>query len=276
MGVTSQESTLTEVSVQLVALLARQQCEIEDLARAAAQRQSQLADMMRQMQDSDTKESAMQTLQGLDEVRSWILRYAPNARHEAVAMSPGGVQSAQALSQGHDLDRAALARGVRLRSIYLTSATRWPVMRRHVRALTSEGAEYRTTPSLPMRMLIIDDEVALLPLSVAQTGQGAIVIRSRATLVALQALFETTWEAAQPFGYRPRAADEVTAQEGQALVMLAEGARDQEVADALGVSLRTVRRMLADLSHRLRARSRFQAGVHAVRAGWLPPNSPRQ
>lgn len=271
---TARGSVLEGVSEQLMELLERQQAEIDALARAAEDRRSQLAAMLDRLQRDGSSESSMQTLEGLDEVRRWILEHAADARHEAVAMSPGGVQSDQSLRQGLALDREALARGVRLRSIYLTSATRWPTMREHVRTLTSEGAEYRTSPSLPMRMLIIDDDVALLPLDAARTGLGAIVVRSRATLVALRALFEATWDVAQPFGSSAASADQVSDQERLALAMLAKGARDQEVADALGVSLRTVRRMLSDLSGRLQARSRFQAGVHAVRAGWLAGPGP--
>jgi hypothetical protein len=35
------------------------------------------------------------------------------------------------------------------------------------------------------------------------------------------------------------------------------------------VSLRTARRMMADLMSRLDSRSRFQAGSEAVKRGWL-------
>ncbi|GAA3135976.1 hypothetical protein GCM10010521_22600 [Streptomyces rameus] len=38
----------------------------------------------------------------------------------------------------------------------------------------------------------------------------------------------------------------------------------------LGVSPRTAHRIAADLMERLEARSRFEAGVHAVQDGWLP------
>ena len=48
------------------------------------------------------------------------------------------------------------------------------------------------------------------------------------------------------------------------------GAKDEQIARSLGVSLRTVRRRMADLFEELGVESRFQAGVEAVRdAGWL-------
>jgi DNA-binding NarL/FixJ family response regulator len=60
-----------------------------------------------------------------------------------------------------------------------------------------------------------------------------------------------------------------TASELLLLRLLADGSKDEAAARALGVSVRTVRRMVADLMRRLDARSRFQAGILAQRRGWL-------
>jgi DNA-binding CsgD family transcriptional regulator len=53
--------------------------------------------------------------------------------------------------------------------------------------------------------------------------------------------------------------------EWQVLQLLAQGCTDEAVARSLDVSLRTVRRVTADLMARLGARSRFQAGLKASR-----------
>jgi DNA-binding NarL/FixJ family response regulator len=50
---------------------------------------------------------------------------------------------------------------------------------------------------------------------------------------------------------------------------LAAGAKDEQIARTLGLSLRTVRRRVADLLIELGVDNRFQAGVEAVRRGWL-------
>jgi len=50
---------------------------------------------------------------------------------------------------------------------------------------------------------------------------------------------------------------------------LAAGARDEQIARSLGLSLRTVRRRVADLLIERGVDTRFQAGVEAVRRGWL-------
>ena len=43
----------------------------------------------------------------------------------------------------------------------------------------------------------------------------------------------------------------------------------EQISRALGISLRTVRRRVAEITDDLGADSRFQAGVEAVRRGWL-------
>ncbi len=53
------------------------------------------------------------------------------------------------------------------------------------------------------------------------------------------------------------------------LRLLSLGAKDEAAARHLGVSVRTVRRMIADLMRRMDARSRFQAGILAAERGWL-------
>ncbi|MFF9667571.1 helix-turn-helix transcriptional regulator, partial [Streptomyces althioticus] len=83
-------------------------------------------------------------------------------------------------------------------------------------------------------------------------------------------LFEQTWSDATPFG-APRERDEegLTRQEQELLRLLGQGYTDEAAGKHLGVSLRTTRRMMADLMDRLGARSRFEAGLLAGRRGWL-------
>ena len=47
------------------------------------------------------------------------------------------------------------------------------------------------------------------------------------------------------------------------------GAKDEQIARTMGLSLRTVRRRVADLMIELGVDTRFQAGAEAVRRGWL-------
>jgi len=51
--------------------------------------------------------------------------------------------------------------------------------------------------------------------------------------------------------------------------LLATGAKDDAVARQLGLSVRTLRRGIAELMERLKATSRFQLGVRVAALGWL-------
>ena len=53
------------------------------------------------------------------------------------------------------------------------------------------------------------------------------------------------------------------------LEQLMAGATDEVIARKLGIGLRTVRRRIAALMIELGVDTRFQAGVEAVRRGWL-------
>ena len=82
-------------------------------------------------------------------------------------------------------------------------------------------------------------------------------------------MFEGLWEKAVPVpALEGRSGAEAG---GQRLLLgqLAAGAKDDQIARALNLSVRTVRRRVADLLDDLGAASRFQAGAEAVRRGWL-------
>jgi len=59
------------------------------------------------------------------------------------------------------------------------------------------------------------------------------------------------------------------ADERRLLTLLASGMKDEAIAHHLGWSYRTTRRRIADVLSKLRAETRFQAGLHAARRGWL-------
>jgi DNA-binding NarL/FixJ family response regulator len=52
---------------------------------------------------------------------------------------------------------------------------------------------------------------------------------------------------------------------------MSAGYTDESAAARLGVSVRTVRRMMSTIMTRLGARSRFQAGIRAADRGMLVP-----
>jgi DNA-binding CsgD family transcriptional regulator len=161
---------------------------------------------------------------------------------------------------------SAIASGRRSRAIY-------PVRAMHeardvLLARARAGEKVRVISDLPTRMFVLGSTHAVVPEPLGMADEPRILVRQQALVEALTLLFELMWERAAPvpdmdFGEaRPDLRRFL-------LQQLAAGAKDEQIARTLGLSLRTVRRRVADLLIELGVDNRFQAGAEAVRRGWL-------
>jgi DNA-binding CsgD family transcriptional regulator len=168
------------------------------------------------------------------------------------------------------LDQLALERGVAVRTIYQDSFRNDPATLQYVEWLAALGGETRTVPALPIPLVIVDREYALVPLDPSDDRRGALVLSGPGMIAALCALFDQFWQAGIPWGQRRKRDQEtLSAVEHELLWLLGQGMTDETAAHRLGLSLRTVRRMASELMTRLNAHSRFEAGVRAAHRGWL-------
>jgi len=137
----------------------------------------------------------------------------------------------------------------------------------------SAGEEVRIIAEVPSRLAIIGEAGALLPAEWGASDDRRLIIREPGLLTALTVLFDELWDRAIVVPGAGIAPDPVSISAGMARTMLlrqlSQGAKDEQIARSLGVSLRTVRRRMADLFDELGVDSRFQAGVEAVRRGWI-------
>lgn len=129
---------------------------------------------------------------------------------------------------------------------------------------------------LPSKLVIIDRQVALLPMLPDQVGvqPGFLLVRGRALVVSLVALFERTWETATPLRLTASglqegmpALDDVDV---TLLTLMLSGLPDRTVAARLGTSERTAQRRLRRLMEQTGTTSRMQLGWHAARSGLIP------
>ena len=160
----------------------------------------------------------------------------------------------------------AIASGRRSRAIY-------PVRALHeapevLRARAQAGEQVRVIADLPTRLIVIGSTHAVLPEPLGMADEPRLLVRQRGIVEALGLLFELMWEkaAAVPALDLGEARPELRR---FLLQQLAAGAKDEQIARTLGISLRTVRRRVAGLLIDLGVDSRFQAGAEAVRRGWL-------
>lgn len=168
-------------------------------------------------------------------------------------------------------DRPMLERGVRMRYVYLQSLTISKAGRELCEWIHRMGGEIRATPTLPMRLILVDKEIAIMPLDPEVNEAGAVVHRSPAVLALSLALYDSYWsKATDVFAAEDRDSEApLTAHEAEVLRLLAGGAKDEQVARLLGISLRTARRITANLAERADATSRFELGVAAAKRGWV-------
>ncbi|MGW2863947.1 helix-turn-helix domain-containing protein [Streptomyces sp. NPDC001205] len=162
-----------------------------------------------------------------------------------------------------------LARGVRMRVLYEANAVRDPGRLAELREFVEAGEEARVLPELPCKLAVVDDRWAMLPVSSGAELRGALFVRSSSLLDALVAMFEVYWDRAPrvPDADDPgRAAGD---RRRELLTLLSAGLTDDSIARHLGVSPRTVQRWVHELMDVLGARTRFQAGIQAARAGLL-------
>ncbi|MGF1425967.1 helix-turn-helix transcriptional regulator [Kitasatospora sp. LaBMicrA B282] len=208
-------------------------------------------------------------LDGLHAVRQRLEELAVRAHTEIAAFTPPAANPTNARSASRPLNQAVLARGVRMRTLYPDSILAEGPAMEYAAELVAAGAEIRITPRVPLRLLVVDRRVAVVPLDPNDGSSGGMLIRDPGTVTALMALFESYWHASQSLAELTTKSEECSLVEQTILRLLASGAKDDAVARQLGMSVRTLRRGIADLMDRLNAHSRFELGVEAVKRGWI-------
>lgn len=184
-----------------------------------------------------------------------------------VIVATASTSAADPLLAFRAVDRDNLRRGVRYRVLTPDQARITPEVGRRLDAFAAHGAEIRTVATVPMAALVVDSALTLLP----GDHRGELTaFRVPSVVRTVVELFERLWPAGTPLTPgAARTGSGLTGRELDLLTLLADGYTDESAAARLGVSVRTVRRMVSDLMHRLGARSRFQAGAKAAGRGWL-------
>jgi DNA-binding CsgD family transcriptional regulator len=256
--------------VGFASLLARGEAELLRQQQQMAEARAAIASIAVEFTSVTGREEVVR-LDGLDAVRSRLEQLAHRARSECLSFMPGGGQQSDTMDASQPLDQEALARGVGILSVYQDSFRNDPATVRYAAWLTSLGGQARSVPTLPMLLVIVDREVALVPCDPHDGRAGALEVCSPGVVTALCALFDRVWEVATPFGAPSTddCAGGLTSHERALLRLLMDGDTDEVAARKLGVSARTVRRTMSEVMARLDVRSRFQAGARAVQKGWL-------
>lgn len=206
-----------------------------------------------------------------ERVRRELADLTDTVRDSVHSMLTGSVRREE-MALELEWDRARVARGVRVHAMYSQRVGTVPEMVQHLAARTALGVEVRLSPVVPMNMVLADDNFALLPTDPHDPESAAILARGPGLVRSYRALYGYCWHTATPYGHEEPAehrGDGLSEQQRAALRMLASGIKDEQVARNLGVSLRTVSRLISEVMQELDAASRFEAGVKAARLGLL-------
>jgi sugar-specific transcriptional regulator TrmB/DNA-binding CsgD family transcriptional regulator len=195
------------------------------------------------------------------------------AAHEVLAL----VKSTVALVSAEDNvdEQVAVSRGVTYRVVVERSAMEKPGFLDMVAESVEAGERVRVTDELPLRLLIADRSVALLPLAPTSqdSGTGALVIHPSGLLDALLLLFDLVWASARELlpatGLAAQPTDGIDELDARLLTLLLAGLTDQAIAGQLGISARTVQRRVSALMARAQVATRFALGHEAARRGWF-------
>lgn len=254
--------------VALGELAATKAAEVRD-AWAAIE---QLMEVFREASRFTHPAELVEVITGADNISSRVAQVQQSARVQIRFFDrppyvdpPGG---------NHANEHRRLTDGIRYRVIYDREAIAIPGrLHNDILVSNAQGEQSRVRPKLPIKLLMADEQIAIIPISSSpHVVDAAYVIHPSALLDALMTLFESEWGRAVPLAKaigndEPEQA--VDAETGTLLTLLAAGQTDAGIARALGWSPRTTQRRVQRLMQDLNATTRFQAGMNAKERGWL-------
>ncbi|MGC5165662.1 LuxR C-terminal-related transcriptional regulator [Luteimicrobium sp. DT211] len=225
---------------------------------------------------------------GRDAVAQRFRQLHGAAREEVLAFVRAGVVAVSAEDNREEDD--AVARGVGYRVVVERSLLDRPGFLAEAEASLAAGEEVRLARELPLRMLVVDRRLALVPMAAAEgpaaegaavpgaraddAGVGALLVHRSSLLDALVTLFEEVWRGARSLSMTPDGPSEIDhgaldPLDSKVLQLLLSGLTDRGVATQLGLSLRTVQRRVRELMNQAGVESRLQLGLEVGRRGWV-------
>ncbi|MGV9538237.1 LuxR C-terminal-related transcriptional regulator [Streptosporangium sandarakinum] len=257
--------TAAAPDVALAARLHRRQAEVDRARQAMEQLTGEYLAHARRREAAQL----IEVITSRTALREQLRLLQDGARHEVLSLCRAG--HVAMTSQENSEELAALRRGVGYRVIYEGALLEEPGMLVNLAEGITLGEQARALPVLPVRMIIADGELGVLPLiqhTDGLTQLTAALIRPSSLLDALKALFESLWERATPVSLTnpgsPLDADHL-----YLLSLLVAGVPDKSIATQLKISHRTVQRRIAYLMERAGAQTRMQLAWHAARENWL-------
>ncbi|WP_435173047.1 LuxR C-terminal-related transcriptional regulator [Actinacidiphila sp. bgisy145] len=260
-----------EPDTALIRLLNRQRdtlrAQSEELA-SIVQAADTLIERYRPVVSHEPAEVEVEILTGHARRREFVRDFDATVTEVVSSMHPGPLPPPEYLENSLNSDRAFIEKNIRVRALYGQSVNSGPRQRKYLTDLAAAGAEVRLIPAVPFDLLVADEHTALTRADPSDPNGPAVVIRGPVLVRSYLAMYEDCWLRSVPYATKATVGDdpgrELTEQHRTTLRLLANGLTDERIARKLGVSLRTVSRLVSEVMRYLEAESRFQAGVLAA------------
>lgn len=267
-----------ELAVETLSTRAEDQLEAQRLA--IRQARSGISSAVADLVDShrEMSPSISEIVRGGDAVRARLHQLTHDTAEQVRSINPGPALSRRAVEASRGMDGILRGRGVTQRAIFEDVAFSDREFLDYLREVVAHGDQVRRHPAPPVRLLLFDATAAVVPLAEPHEGAGALIVHEQAILAPLVALFEQSWSAALPpdLDETPDTDDPDGIRIRQVLTLLVNGQPDSAIARQLGVSVRTVGRLVAEAGRRLQAASRIEVCILALRVGWIPDPTARR
>lgn len=205
-----------------------------------------------------------------DEVISVVGRIEAGARREVKVFDTPPYRNT---SFDNPMEMRSLAQDVVYRVVYARDALTAPGRYEgNVVPCITAGEQARVMSNVPAKVLIVDDEVAVVSLTARDVDDHhtAVLIRHQSLISFLLSTFEICWSIARPVAVPSYStAPEITAFEWSILQYLSVGTTDEAIARNLRVSRRTIIRHVSKMMEKTGAQSRFQLALEVNARGWF-------
>jgi predicted transcriptional regulator len=262
--------TAAPPAIALAGLLRRRR---DDL-RAAELDIAALADTHRRATVGRAAADLIEVITDVDAVRHRFAQIQEAARHEVLSMVVPNLTVVP--HRENTAGDACLRRGVRYQAIVDHRALDQPGMLQDTVASIAAGQDIRVVDRVPLKLVIVDRELAMLPLLQSENNVPASVLVHRSGLLdAVLAFYDATWERGYPLrcnasgdGVLETRPDHIDDLDAQVLALLLSGLTDQAIAGQVQLSLRTVQRRISQLMAKAGVATRIQLGWYAAQKGW--------
>jgi DNA-binding CsgD family transcriptional regulator/sugar-specific transcriptional regulator TrmB len=245
----------------------------ETLVRDAAPLLTALQRLAQESRQAARERGEVLYLHGTQSIERAVTEAIQGVGHEILACLPQRPPDTAAHQVATGV-RAALERGLPVRTIYSNLARQQEHLRRHVEALTRSGAQARTVPWLFTQALIVDRRIALLPATVASqvpdksaptdAGGRHLLIANPNVVAHFVDHFEMLWAMGQHWDGAAATGDPMPIslddEELAILRFLDQGLTMDAIANRLGVSERTLSNRLAQLKGKFNVASLYALG----------------